>query len=205
MTAQPPERPPGPPPGPPAGRAPAGAADDPPEPQEYLEQRSRALRALMHAERAAAVALLGAVFTLVLFQVVSRYVLAAPLVWTEEVARYALIWLTLVGSGLVMARRRHITARVFSRALGPRGTAVLEIGANLAVMAVAGTLAVLSWQVATALAGVASPAAGASLAWVYGSGVPGFGLVCLHAALNSAVVWRHPETLRDDRALAEGA
>lgn len=179
--------------------------DDAPEPRELAESRFPAVRLLMAAERVAVVALLAALFGLVVFQVVSRYVLAAPLVWTEEVARYTLVWLTFLGAGLVMARRRHITARIFTRSLGPRATAVLEAAANVAVVACAGALAVLGWQIAVALSGVASPAAGLSLAWVYGASVPGFALMALHAAVNAVVTWRHPETLSDDSAIAEGA
>ncbi|WP_046472136.1 TRAP transporter small permease [Allosalinactinospora lopnorensis] len=180
-------------------------SDEEPEPLGFVESRSRTMRLLMRAERILAVALLAALFGLVVFQVVSRYLLGAPLVWTEELARYTLVWLTFLGAGLIMARRRHITARLFSHLLGPRSTAVLEITANLVVIGVSALLVVAGWQFASTLARVDSPAAGLSLGWVYGASVLGFALVCLHACVNTAVAWRHPETLRDDAALAEGA
>lgn len=175
------------------------------EPLDLAESRFPWMRMLMRAERVVAVALLGLLLGLVLFQIVSRYVLATPFVWTEEVARYSLIWLTLLTVGLVAARRRHITARVFSRFLTPRATAVLEITANAIVVVTSAVLVVVGWRFATSLATVTSPAAGLSLAWVYAVSVPGFALVCFHTVVNSVIAWRHPETLRDDDALAEGA
>ncbi|QVQ50823.1 TRAP transporter small permease [Spiractinospora alimapuensis] len=187
---------------PPDAEPPSG---DESEPLDLAERRFPWMRALMRVERVVAVVLLGLLLGLVLLQILSRYVLATPFVWTEEVARYALIWLTLLTIGLVAARRRHITARVFSRFLSPRATAALEITANAVVVVTSAVLVYVGWQFATSLATVNTPAAGISMAWIYGVSVPGFALVCFHTIVNSVIAWRHPETLRDDDAIAEGA
>lgn len=52
--------------------------------------------------------------------VVSRYVFEAPLFWTEEVARYALVWMTFLGGAeLFRARGGHISVDVVVDALPP--------------------------------------------------------------------------------------
>ena len=40
--------------------------------------------------------------------VVLRYVFSASVVWTEEVARYSLVWLVLLGAAGALARRDHM-------------------------------------------------------------------------------------------------
>ncbi|WP_135211250.1 TRAP transporter small permease [Vitreimonas flagellata] len=40
-----------------------------------------------------------------LVQVVSRYMLAAPLAWTEELARFAMVWAGLLGATVAFHRR----------------------------------------------------------------------------------------------------
>ena len=62
-------------------------------------------------------------FTLFLFtclllaatlQVLSRYVLEAPLPWTEELARFLLVWVSFLGAASVTRRKMHITVEFFS-------------------------------------------------------------------------------------------
>jgi hypothetical protein len=50
---------------------------------------------LHRATCAASVALLAAIFAIMVLQIAFRYVLNAPLVWTEEAARYLYIWATI--------------------------------------------------------------------------------------------------------------
>ncbi len=45
----------------------------------------------------------------VLFQVFSRYVLRTSFTWTEEFARFSLIWMTIVGAAYLNAKREHLS------------------------------------------------------------------------------------------------
>lgn len=45
----------------------------------------------------------------VITQVFFRYVLGAPLGWTEEIGRFALVWLTFLGAYLTFYRVRHMS------------------------------------------------------------------------------------------------
>jgi len=54
----------------------------------------------------------GTMVTVVLVGTFYRYVLNASLQWTEEAARYLMIWMALVGASVSMNRREHIGIRL---------------------------------------------------------------------------------------------
>ncbi len=45
----------------------------------------------------------------VLFQVFSRYLLGTSFSWTEEFARFSLIWLTILGAAYLNGKREHLS------------------------------------------------------------------------------------------------
>ena len=49
----------------------------------------------------------------IVWQVFARYVLAAPTIWSEELARFLLVWITMLGSASVIGRGDHIAVTVF--------------------------------------------------------------------------------------------
>jgi TRAP-type C4-dicarboxylate transport system permease small subunit len=55
-----------------------------------------------------AVVLLVTLLTAVTFaQVITRYVLNDPLIWSEEVARYLFVWVSMIGAALAMRQGGH--------------------------------------------------------------------------------------------------
>lgn len=64
--------------------------------------------------------LLGGMTVAISLQVFFRYALDAPLSWSEEVARYFFIWLSLLGASMAVRDGTHINVDVFLRSL-PRG------------------------------------------------------------------------------------
>jgi TRAP-type C4-dicarboxylate transport system permease small subunit len=60
----------------------------------------------------------------VLIGVFSRYLLNSPVRWTEEVARYTMIWMGLLGMSLALKRDEHIGVEFFVTRL-PRPLQVL--------------------------------------------------------------------------------
>ena len=84
--------------------------------------------------RAAEIALLaiislmaGVVFVEVLF----RYVLMLPLFWTEEFARYSLVWSSLLGAGVALKRGEHIAVTFFvdriPGCMGPQAALLVSV------------------------------------------------------------------------------
>lgn len=45
----------------------------------------------------------------VLFQVFSRYILGTSFTWTEEFARFSLIWMTILGAAYLNAKKEHLS------------------------------------------------------------------------------------------------
>lgn len=45
----------------------------------------------------------------VLFQVFSRYLLGTSFTWTEEFARFSLIWMTIIGAAYLNAKKEHLS------------------------------------------------------------------------------------------------
>jgi TRAP-type C4-dicarboxylate transport system permease small subunit len=64
-----------------------------------------------------------------------------PLIWTDEVSRFLMIWLAVLGWLLASRRRAHIRIRVLAALLPATGRRIVEIAVQLAV-AVFGALIV---------------------------------------------------------------
>ncbi|MFY0712224.1 TRAP transporter small permease [Seonamhaeicola sp. NFXS20] len=67
----------------------------------------------------------------VLFQVFSRYVLKASFSWTEEFARFSLIWMSILGAAYLNAKRAHLSMdflyRKFSDTTKKKVSIIIEI------------------------------------------------------------------------------
>ena len=61
-----------------------------------------------YAAEAVVVVLMAVMVTTVAIQVFFRYVVDDPLSWTEELARYAFVWMTFLGAAVAYRRRAHI-------------------------------------------------------------------------------------------------
>lgn len=71
----------------------------------------------------------------------SRYILGRPLFWTEELARFALVWMTFLGSAVLLARSDgHIKFDLLQSFFGTRTNAVLGVVCSLIIT---GTLAII--------------------------------------------------------------
>jgi len=66
------------------------------------------------------VILLWATVVVVFLQILSRYVFKAPLVWTEEVARFAFIWLVFLGVSVTERQAAHFRVTFLVEKASPR-------------------------------------------------------------------------------------
>lgn len=145
--------------------------------------RWRPVRVLVHIEEAFGALLLVAIVAFVSLQILGRYVITEPLVWTDEMARLALVWLTFVGASHVMAHGEHITIELFEKYVKPSVIKVIDVFAM--VMVVVTCLAFLpgAVEVAVETHGVGSPALGFPRSLIYAAVVTGFVLIAVHAVL----------------------
>jgi TRAP-type C4-dicarboxylate transport system permease small subunit len=56
---------------------------------------------------------------IVFLQFFTRYILNDSLAWTEEIARYGLMWVTFIGGVMVTRRNSHIAVELLSNVMGP--------------------------------------------------------------------------------------
>lgn len=72
------------------------------------------------------VGLLVVMSLVVLIQVFSRYLFNHAFVWAEELVRYLMIWMVMIGAALVQAVNEHIRIDFFPMLAGPRGRIIME-------------------------------------------------------------------------------
>ena len=69
-----------------------------------------------------------AVMTVVLFaQVTARYVFGSGISWSEELARYIMVWVVYIGAAVVYKDNSHISVTVLEEVLGARACKFLKI------------------------------------------------------------------------------
>ena len=85
---------------------------------------------------------LSAMAVAVFLQVIFRYVLNLPLFWTEEFARYCLVWSSLLGAAVAMKRGQHIAVSFFVERYP---ASIRRLLSSVALLSVAAILAVITW------------------------------------------------------------
>jgi len=94
------------------------------------------VRLLAALERAAIAGLMAAITILTFAQVVWRYGFDQPLQWSEEVARYAFVWVTFLGaSTLLRLRDGHPAIDTLYLHSGPRLRRAMDIFGRAMVIA----------------------------------------------------------------------
>lgn len=144
-------------------------------------------RTLLLACRLATILLCGAVTAVVAVGVFWRYVLNDALSWSEEVAKFAMIWLTFTGAPLALVAGGHVAIEILPRLLPRRVRHLLFAFVLLIVVAV---LAMLVWRGTTfawnGRSQVAAMLGDVSMAWVFAA-IPIGSAVMLAIAVEQAL------------------
>lgn len=166
------------------------------------------IRLLIFADKAfrwllvvACSALLVAMLLGVGAQVLMRYVFNQPLLWSEELARYCMVWLAMLAAGLAAREGQHI-------ALGdlfpfPRRVKLIVSAVTTVVVAV--TLWILieqGWAMTERTARQLSPALRLKMSWVYAA-IP-VGAAMMVAGLVLGWLREACSTRSDESGRAEG-
>lgn len=83
------------------------------------------------------VALLVIMTALVLYQVFTRYVLSSPVAFTEELVRYALIWVSFIAGTYAFLERQHMALTIVRDRFPARSKRVLVIGIDVLILVLA--------------------------------------------------------------------
>ncbi len=78
-------------------------------------------------------------------QIGMRTVGAGGLAWADELIRFAMMWVALLGASLATAERRHITIDLLDRSLSPRTKAAFNLVVEVLAVVVMGLIAWVGW------------------------------------------------------------
>lgn len=114
--------------------------------------------------------LAGATLTALLLDVTLGIVTRAvndPLIWTDEGARFLMIWLGVFGWVLATRRQSHVRIRFFQALLPGRGQANTEILIQLGMIVLGIAVTVLGWTLVRRNLDLMATTLPLSIAWMY--------------------------------------
>jgi TRAP-type C4-dicarboxylate transport system permease small subunit len=111
--------------------------------------------------------LLATMTAVIAVLVLSRNLIGFSFSWSEELTRFLLVWLSMLGAAVLLRRDDHISLNLLQDRLGPRGRLVLSFLLRLLVLAFLVILVRQSWTAALARQVTHAPALGISLFWPY--------------------------------------
>src|SRR5438270_1676269 len=142
-----------------------------------------------HPEDWLAFALFWCLAFIVFLQFFTRYVLNDSLSWTEEIARYGLMWIVFIGGIMVTRRNTHIAVELLSNVMQPglaRSTLLAFV--DLIKLGFLGLLAWLSWTITERMGLQRMTVFDLPMSYVYA----GVAFGCLGMFVRQAInVWRN--------------
>ena len=135
------------------------------------------------------IGLLAIMLLSVLWQVFSRYLLKEPSSFTEELARYMLIWIGTLGAAYAAGSKLHLAITLLPSKLSQEGQEKLQVVLNVLVIVFAVTVFCIGGSrlvYITNILGQTSPALGVPLFYVY-TIVPISGLLIIAYKLDEIV------------------
>lgn len=147
----------------------------------YRGRLGRVLRVVEIVETIVGALLLTAILVLIMAQVIVRISPLGGWVWTGELARFSLIWMTFVLAGHLLGRDQHISLDIVDHILPARGRRVVEIVAYLVVAAVCAGFVYEGVGLIEAQSGIRSSAARIPNSLLYAVPTIGFALTAVRA------------------------
>ena len=135
------------------------------------------------------ISILGILVLDVLWQVASRYLLADPSKFTDEIAGFLLIWVSLFGAAYVSGKNQHLAINILANKLHGQKRKILQVAihAIIALFVVFVFLIGGSWLVYTRFhLGQISPALELPLGYVY-LVLPLSGFFILYYSVDNAI------------------
>jgi TRAP-type C4-dicarboxylate transport system permease small subunit len=126
---------------------------------------------------------------IVFLQFFTRYVLNDSLAWTEEIARYGLMWIVFIGGAMVTRRNSHIAVELLANVMkpGPLRSALLAI-VDFIKLAFIGLLAYVSVTITERMDMQRMTVFDLPMSYVYGGVAFGCFLMLIRQVQN---VWRN--------------
>ncbi len=118
---------------------------------------------------------------LISWQVFARYVMGNSLSFSEEVSRFSMVWMTMLGAAYAYRYGSLISVDLLASLSGPRVGRGLRIAIAAASCLFAWVLLTQGISITERVAGQTAPSTRVSMAWLYGAMPAGAALVLLNA------------------------
>jgi TRAP-type C4-dicarboxylate transport system permease small subunit len=113
-------------------------------------------------------------------QVLSRYILKYPLVWTEELARYLMVWMVFIGASTIIKKWNNIYVDFFISKLTKKNRIIAILIEKCVIVVLLVYFSYLCFMVFSKVGGFqTSPAMGISMLWPQSGMIAGFFLMAL--------------------------
>lgn len=139
------------------------------------------IRILLNTEEIVSGVFLAVTVSVVILNVVLRYVFRSGLFWVEEVATTAFIWSVFVGAAAVYKRKMHIGIDLITRLFPESIRRIIVIVIDLMMITINGYVCYLSVLMIQANRLKTTPVLNIPAVYVNFSITVGFGLIMLHA------------------------
>lgn len=173
-----------------------GAADDGPS-----RSRPALVRWVERCELTVGAALIFVIFILILVQATQRHLPVDGWVWTGELARFGLVWLTFSLLGYLLGRDEHITLKVVDFVARGWVLRVVWIIANLVVAAITVAFIFEAYELLFHSPPQTTPALGIPVSLTYVIPMAGLILAAVRAVANAFLAGPpNPDTLPTESA-----
>lgn len=122
-----------------------------------------------------------AMFGIAISNALLRYLFASPLVWAEELSRYAMIWGTLIGVAVAYRVGQHVAITLFADILPSKLLLLFRFTCHLLVLVTCALMIQSGWMQIMLLGGVAAPSSGLTIGWIYAAVPIGSALLAIEA------------------------
>jgi TRAP-type C4-dicarboxylate transport system permease small subunit len=106
-------------------------------------------------------------FVITFLHIIGRYILKAPIYFSEELARYCFIWACMLGASVVNRSDEHTSVNYFTTFLPTRAQAWLYVGRQIAILLLLAALIYYGIALSVRMRTVHSAAMDISWAYIY--------------------------------------
>jgi TRAP-type C4-dicarboxylate transport system permease small subunit len=152
---------------------------------------------LLRANRWCVIGLLAAMASIVFANVVLRFLTDQSILWVEEVSRFLMIWLTFVGSGLVLRYGAHIGIDTLQEKF-PQHAPAVRATIFIGLLVFFATMVWLGIRYARLTWGQTTPVLQIPYGAVYLAMPVGFALMIVHLLLMAVPYIRRKHFLSDE-------
>ncbi|MEJ8543869.1 TRAP transporter small permease [Brevibacillus borstelensis] len=131
-------------------------------------------------------AIIAVMSILIFWQVVARYAIGSSLAWSEELSRFLMIFMVLIGAAVALGKGSLIAVEIVPEMARESLKKWIKTATHLLSIVFYAILIVYGWKLAQNFSGQIAPGTGISMFWIYLS-LPMGGLLLLLNSLSGVI------------------